>query len=114
MLTYSSLVGELKLAMHKWHIIVPLKIHEHAEKFYGWRVKGSRLVKSNGEYYLHFSFGKEIREEEPLGLIGIDVNEKSIGLAIVKPDKVRFIKVDISEVKYVRDRYFRKRRSIQS
>lgn len=56
--------GSLKLATHKGHIIVPLKIHEHAEKFYGWRVKGSRLVKSNGEYYLHFSFGKEIREED--------------------------------------------------
>jgi len=32
---------------------------------------------------------------------------------VVKPDKVKFIKVDISQAKYVRDRYFRKRRSIQ-
>ena len=106
--------GNLKLATHKGHIIIPFKIHEHAKKFYGWRVKGSRLVKLNGEYYLHVSFRKEIREEEPLGLIGIDVNEKSIDLAIIKPDKVRFIKVDISEVKYIRDRYFRKRRNIQA
>ncbi len=105
--------GNIKLATHKGHIIVPFKIHEHA-KFYDWSVKGSRLVRSNDEYYLHVSFRKEIIEEEPLGLIGIDINEKSIDLAIVKPDKVRFIKVDISEVKYIRYRYYRKRKSIQA
>jgi len=43
----------------------------------------------------------------------MDVNEKSIDLVVVKPDKVKFIKIDISQAKYVRDRYFRKRRSIQ-
>lgn len=34
-------------------------------------------------------------------------------MAIVKPNKIRFIKIDISESKYIRDRYFRKRRNIQ-
>jgi IS605 OrfB family transposase len=39
---------------------------------------------------------------------------KSIDLAVIKPGKVRFVKIDISEAKYIRDRYFRNRRSIQS
>jgi hypothetical protein len=39
---------------------------------------------------------------------------KSIDLAVIKPGKVRFVKIDISEAKYIRDRYFRKWRSIQS
>jgi len=34
-------------------------------------------------------------------------------LAVVKPNYARFIKIDISEAKYVRDRYFKKRRNIQ-
>ncbi len=106
--------GELKLATHKGHITIPFEVHEHAEKFRDWQVKGSRLVRSDSEYYLHVTFRKTIEVKEPEGLLGIDVNEKSIDLAIIKPDKVKFIKIDISEVKYIRDRYFRKRRSIQS
>jgi len=66
------------------------------------------------EYYLHVTFKKTIEEQEYEGLLGIDVNEKSIDLAIIKPSKVKFVKVDISEAKYIRDRYFKKRRSIQS
>ncbi|MEM4021368.1 MAG: transposase [Nitrososphaerota archaeon] len=55
-----------------------------------------------------------VEEKEAEGVLGIDVNEKSIDLAIVKPNKVKLIKIDVSEAKYIRDRYFRKRRSIQS
>jgi len=106
--------GKLKLATHRGHITIPFKVHEHAEKFKDWEVKGSRLVKNGGEYYLHVTFRKTVEMRRPEGLLGIDVNEKSIDLAIVKPDKVEFIKIDISEAKHIRDRYFRKRRSIQS
>ena len=105
--------GSLKLATHKGHITIPFKPHEHAEKFRDWEVKGSRLVRDGDEYYLHVTFRRAVEMKKPEGLIGIDVNEKSIDLAIVKPDKVRFIKIDLSEVKHIRDRYFRKRRSIQ-
>jgi len=66
------------------------------------------------EYYLHVTFKKTIKEEEYEGILGIDVNERSIDLAIIKPGKVRFVRVDISKAKYIRDRYFEKRRSIQS
>ena len=65
------------------------------------------------EYYLHVTFRKAIEEKGYEGLLGIDVNEKSIDLAIIKPDKVRFVKMDISEAKHIRDRYFEKRRNIQ-
>jgi transposase len=65
------------------------------------------------EYYLHVMFKKTIEEREYEGLLGIDVNEKSIDLAMIKPDKVGFVKIDISEAKYIRDRCFKKRRSIQ-
>ncbi|MBC7113154.1 MAG: IS200/IS605 family element transposase accessory protein TnpB [Candidatus Methanomethyliales bacterium] len=106
--------GKLRLATHKGHIEVPFEVHEYAEKFKDWEVKGSRLVRLGGEYYLHVTFRKTVKENTPEGLLGIDVNERSIDLAIVKPDKVKFIKIDISEAKYIRDRYFKKRRSIQS
>lgn len=106
--------GTLKLATHKGHIMIPFKVHEHARKFRDWEVKGSRLVRCGGEYYLHVTFRKTVKMRRPEGLLGIDVNEKSIDLAVLKPDKARFIKIDISEAKYIRDRYFRKRRSIQS
>ncbi len=99
---------------HKGHIEIPFKVHEHAEKFRDWKVKGSRLVKMEGEYYIHVTFRKIFEAKDPEGVLGIDVNERSIDLAVVKPEKVKFIKVDISEAKYIRDRYFKKRRSIQS
>jgi putative transposase len=105
--------GSLKIATHKGHLTIPFKLHEHAEKFKDWYVKGSRLVKDGDEYYLHVTFKKDVEEKEYEGLLGIDVNEKSIDLAIIKPDKVRFVKIDISETKYIRDRYFKKRQSIQ-
>jgi putative transposase len=105
--------GSLKIATHKGHLTIPFGLHEHAEKFRGWQIKGSRLVKDGDEYYLHVTFKKVVEEKECEGLLGIDVNEKSIDLAIIKPDKVRFLKIDISETKYIRDRYFKKRQSIQ-
>ena len=46
-------------------------------------------------------------------MLGIDVNEKSIDLAIVKLDKVELSRIDVGEAKYLRDRYFKKRRNIQ-
>ena len=106
--------GSLKLATHRGHIIAPFEVHEHSKKFINWQIKGSRLVRRSGEYFLHVTFRKAVEEKEPSGLLGIDVNEKSMDLAIVKRDKVKFVKIDISEAKYIRDRYFRKRRSIQS
>ena len=106
--------GSLKTATNKEHLDIPFRLHEHAEKFKDWQVKSSRIVMLGDEYYLHVTFRKAIEEEEYDGILGIDVNEKSIDLAIVKPGKVRFVKVDISEAKYIRDRYFKKRRSIQS
>jgi len=105
--------GSLKIATHKGHLTIPFKLHEHAERFKGWQVKGSRIIVLDDEYYLHVTFRKAIEEKEHEGLLGIDVNEKSIDLAIIKPDKVRFVKIDISETKYIRDRYFKKRQSIQ-
>ncbi|MBC7090520.1 MAG: IS200/IS605 family element transposase accessory protein TnpB [Nitrososphaeria archaeon] len=106
--------GNIKLATHKGHIIIPFKVHEHSKKFMGWHVKGSRLLRRNGGYFLHVTFRKAVEEKRAEGVLGIDVNEKSIDLAIIKPNKVKFIKIDISEAKYIRDRYFRKRRAIQS
>nr|MDO8061499.1 hypothetical protein [Candidatus Freyrarchaeum guaymaensis] len=77
-------------------------------------VKGSRLVKNGDEYYLHVTFRRTVETRRPEGLLGIDLNERSIDLAVVKPGKVEFIKIDMSEVKHVRDGCFRKRRSVQS
>jgi hypothetical protein len=105
--------GSLRIATHKGHLTIPFRLHEHAEKFGGWQVKGSRIIMLDDEYYLHVTFKKTIEEKEYEGLLGIDVNEKSIDLAVIKPGKVRFVKIDVSEAKYIRDRYFKKRRSIQ-
>jgi putative transposase len=106
--------GILKIATHKGHIAIPFEVHEHSKKFVSWSVKGSRLLRKDGEYFLHVTFRRCFEEKMVDGLLGIDVNEKSIDLAVVKPGEVRFVKLDISEAKYIRDRYFRKRQSIQS
>ncbi|MEM3785943.1 MAG: transposase [Nitrososphaeria archaeon] len=106
--------GSIKLATHEGHITIPFKVHEHSRKFMHWQVKGSRLVRFNNEYYLHVTFRKTVEERKAEGILGIDVNESSIELAVVKPNKVKFIKIDMREAKYIRDRYFRKRGSIQS
>ena len=105
--------GGLKLATHRGHILIPFEVHEYSRKFMGWSIKGSRLLRRYGEYFLHVTFRRNVEEKIVDGLLGIDVNEKSIDLAIVKPNKIKFIKLDISEAKYIRDRYFKKRRSIQ-
>ena len=106
--------GSFRIATHKGHLTIPFRLHRHAEKFKGWQVKGTRIIALGDEYYLHVTFKKAVEEKEYEGILGIDVNEKSIDLAVIKPGKVRFVKIDISEAKYIRDRYFRKRRSIQS
>jgi len=106
--------GSIKIATHKGHLVIPFRLHEHAEKFKGWQVKGSRIVVLDDKFNLHVTFKKAIEENGYDGILGIDVNEKSLDLAIIKPDKVKFVKVDISLAKYIRDRYFKKRRSIQS
>ncbi|MEM2626334.1 MAG: transposase [Candidatus Jordarchaeales archaeon] len=106
--------GCVRLATHEGHIAIPFRVHEHSMKFMGWQVKGSRLVRFNNEYYLHVTFRRAVEGRGAEGVLGIDVNECSIDLAVVKPGKVRFIKIDISEAKHIRGRYFRKRRSIQS
>jgi len=36
---------------------------------------------------------KEVEEKKPEGVLGVDVNEKSLDLVVVKPDKVKFIKI---------------------
>jgi putative transposase len=105
--------GSLRVATHKGHLTIPFMLHEHAEKFRGWQVKGSRIIMLGDEYYLHVTFKKAVKEKEYEGLLRIDVNERSIDLAIIKPGKVGFVKIDVSEAKYIRDRYFKKRRSIQ-
>ncbi|MEM2467898.1 MAG: hypothetical protein QXX18_03780 [Candidatus Jordarchaeales archaeon] len=106
--------GSIRLATHKGHIAIPFRVHGHSMKFMHWQVKGSRLVRSNNEYYLHVTFRRTVEEGDAEGVLGIDVNECSVDLAVVKLGKVRFIKIDVSEVKHVRGRYLRKGRSIQS
>ncbi|MBS7614112.1 transposase, partial [Candidatus Bathyarchaeota archaeon] len=105
--------GSLKLSTHRGHITILLEIHEHAKKFMDWQVKGSRLVRKGNCFFLHVNFKKTVEERKPEGVLGIDVNERSIDLAVVKPDKVGFVKIDISDAKHIRERYFRKRRKIQ-
>ncbi|MCR6692833.1 MAG: transposase [archaeon YNP-LCB-003-016] len=106
--------GGLKLATHKGHILVPFEAHEHSKKFMGWSVKGSRLLRKDDGYFFHITFRRNVEERMVDGLLGIDVNEKSIDLAVVKPGEIMFVKLDISEAKYIRDRYFKKRQRIQS
>ena len=55
--------GSLKIATHKGHLTIPLRLHEHAEKFKGWQVKGSRIIVLGDEYYLHVTFRKAIEEK---------------------------------------------------
>jgi IS605 OrfB family transposase len=106
--------GALKLATHREHLTIPFKVHDHAKKFKDWIVKGSRIIKIDGEYYLHVTFRRIVKEERCEGLLGIDVNERSIDLAVIKSNEIKFMKLDISEAKHIRDRYFKKRRNIQS
>jgi len=102
-----------KLATHKGHQVIPFTIYDFSEKFKNWKIKGSRLIIRDNNYWLHITFKKEVKAKKPDGVLGIDINEKSIDLAVIKQKCVKFIKIDISEAKYVRDRYFKKRRNIQ-
>ncbi|MEM1944586.1 MAG: hypothetical protein QW756_00635 [Nitrososphaerota archaeon] len=54
-------------------------------------------MKAEDGYYLHVTFKRGVEEREPRGVLGIDVNEKSIDIAVINPSEVKFIKVDISE-----------------
>ncbi|MBS7627207.1 hypothetical protein KEJ36_00005 [Candidatus Bathyarchaeota archaeon] len=58
-----------------------------------WQVKGSRLVRKGNSFFLHVTFKKVFEEKKPEGVLGIDIKEGSIDLAVVKPDKVKFIKI---------------------
>lgn len=84
--------GKLKLATHKGYIIIPLEVHEHSKKFLDWQIKGSRLLRRGDNFFLHVTFRKEVEERVAEGVLGVDINEKSIDLAIVKACNIRFIK----------------------
>jgi len=61
-------------------MVLPFEVHEHSKKFMGWKVKGSRLMRRSGDFFLHVTFRKEVEEKKPEGVLGMDVNEKSIDL----------------------------------
>ncbi|MEM3441078.1 MAG: transposase [Candidatus Bathyarchaeia archaeon] len=105
--------GSLKLATHRGNVVLPFEVHVHSKKFRGWQVKGSRIVRKDGAFFLHATFKKAVEERHTEGVLSIDINEKSIDLAVIKPDKVKFIRIDVIEAKYIRGRYFKKRRHIQ-
>ena len=57
----------LRVATHKGHLTIPFRLHEHAEKFRGWQVKGSRIIMLGDEYYLHVMLRRLSRKRNTRG-----------------------------------------------
>jgi len=96
----ASLNGRVKLKL----------LHgEYHEKFKDWRIGQAWLVKRNNGLFLNVVFRKDVKIRELGDVIGVDVNENNVTIALFKGFKRK-----VTMEKTIRIAYFLKRRRIQS
>ena len=82
---------------------------KHHERFRDWKM-GEGVVKKRGDnVFVHISFSREVDIVEPVGFVGVDLNEDNVTLSF--PDG-GFKKIVTNEKK-IRTSYFVKRKKIQ-
>jgi len=89
---------KLKLLHGKYH-----------ERFKNWRVGQAWLVKRNNGLFLNVVFRKEVKLREVVDVIGVDVNENNVTIALFNGFKRK-----VTREKNIRIAYFLKRRKVQS
>jgi len=103
------------------HLWLPLVVTKHHELTYlhDWRKDRSRvgaltisLFRDRANVYVPFK--REVEAKSVEGVCGVDINERSVDLCILKPNQEpRFIKLDVSRLPAIRHASQLKRRSIQ-
>lgn len=106
---------------HGEYLWLPLVVTEHHELRYlrDWR-EGKTSVgeitismfRSRANVYV--SFKQEVKPKPAEGICGIDINERSVDLTILKPnEQLKHIKLDVSKLPAIRHAPQLKRKSIQ-
>jgi putative transposase len=95
----------LRLNTEEGHIYLPLKPTKYQLQFLPSIRQGVMLVKRGNRWFLHATIKREVEYYKPNGYLAYDINEKSLDMLMVKPDKIEYIHIDISEVKHIQKRY---------
>jgi putative transposase len=103
------------------HLWLPLVISEHHERMYvsDWRegkLKVGEITVSafRDRANVFVPFKREVEPKQIEGVCGIDINERSVDLTILKPDEdPEHIKLDVSKLQAMRHSSQLKRKSIQ-
>jgi len=82
---------------------------EYHEKFRGWKIGQTWLVKREDETYLNVVFSKNVEMRDHEDVIGVDVNENNATIA-TNQSFITFV----TRERVIRTAYFLKRRKIQS
>jgi len=103
------------------YLWLPLIVTEHHELMYlkGWREGRVRVgeitISAFGDRANVFvPFKREVEQEKIEGICGIDINERSVDLTILKPNQgPKHLSIDVSELPAIRHSMQLKRKSIQ-
>jgi len=105
----------VRLNTHRGHLFLKLEASDyHREILSGnVRVKSAWIIRRGNEYFFNLVVKKEVEPFRAKGVMTVDVNEKSIDTFIVRPDKLKYIHIDLSEAKHIHFRYSKKLEKIQ-
>lgn len=103
------------------HLWLPLIVTEHHERMYlgDWREGKTKIGEITVSAFrdranVYVPFKREVEATRVEGVCGIDINERSVDLTILKPDQEpKHIKLDISKLPAIRHSSQLKRKSIQ-
>jgi len=103
------------------YLWLPLIVTEYHELTYlkDWRdgktrVGGITISAFRGRANVYVPFKREVEPKKIDGVCGIDINERSVDLCILKPNREpQFIKLDVSKLPAIRHASQLKRKSIQ-
>jgi len=103
------------------YLWLPLTVTEYHELMYlcDWREGKARVGQITvstfrGRANVYVPFKREVEQKPPQGVCGVDINERSVDLCILKPnEEPRFVKLDVSKLPAIRHGSQLKRKSIQ-
>ncbi|MHA1606111.1 MAG: RNA-guided endonuclease InsQ/TnpB family protein [Candidatus Freyarchaeota archaeon] len=100
---------DASIATLNGRVKVKLLHGKYHERFKDWRIGQAWLIKKCNGLFLNVVFSKEVELRNVIDVVGVDVNENNVTLALLDDfDK------KITKEKTIRTAYFLKRRKIQS
>ena len=100
----------VRLNTHRGYLFLRLEVSDYHREILNEniKVKSAWIIRRGDEYFFNLVVKKEVEQFRAKGVMTVDVNEKSIDVFIVRPDKLKYIHIDLSEAKHIHFRYSKK------